>query len=123
MALGDVDRLRILIGEVIPSDGTEADTMFTDAQIQDFLDRSSTLGLGLTKAAVYGWEAKAANYSNLVTVAEGNSSRNMSDLYKAALAMVKTYEGQVIHPQDDLNLDGRVGRVNIGTISRIRQRR
>ncbi len=88
MAFGDKDRLRQILGEAIPADGSEGDTMFTDAQIDDFLAQS---GNDLTKAAVLGWQVKAAEYANLVDVAEGNSSRAMSDLHKNALAMVKYY--------------------------------
>lgn len=119
MALGDQERLRLILGESIPSGGVEADTMFTNLQLQDFLDQAGTLGT--PKAAVLGWQAKAAEYANLVDVTEGPSSRAMSDLYKAALEMVKFYEGQLT--TSDPDLEGRRGRVVIGTISRVGQRR
>ena len=119
-ALSNEERLRLFLGENIPAGGDEADTMFTNAQLQDFLAQAGSLGL--IKAAVYGWQAKAGEYSNLVDVAEGNSSRAMSDLYKAALAMVKFYEDQ-LGTGDDPTLQGRSGRVVIGTISRAGQGR
>lgn len=90
MAFGDVDRLRLILGEPIPADGSEGDTMFTNVQLQDFLSQADA---DLSKAAVLGWQIKAADYANLVDVAEGNSSRAMSDLHKNALAMVKYYSG------------------------------
>lgn len=117
MPFTDVDRVRRLIGESIPADGSEADTMFTNDQIQDMLD--SVVDGNLTRAALEGWKAKAAEYANLVTVSEGNSMRQMSDLHKNALAMIKKFEGDVAV----IDNEGKRGRVTIGTISRARQYR
>lgn len=90
MALDQITRLRSLLGESIPEDGgTEADTMFTDVQIQDFLDQTGTLN----QAAYVGWLAKAGTYAGLVNTTEGNAARQMSDLHANALKMVKMYEG------------------------------
>lgn len=110
MAFTAIDRLRRRIGETIPAGGSESDTMFTNAQLQDILD---AVDGDLDKAALAGWEEKAAEYANLVTVAEGNSSRQMSDLHKNALTMVKHYRdvaGTVVTSQ----------RVVIGKIQRRR---
>lgn len=120
MALGERERLRLFLGENIPDGGAESDTMFSDMQIQDFLDRAGTAGT--IQAAVFGWQVKAAEYANLVDVTEGPSSRAMSDLYKAALEMVKHYEDQLVTGTDP-DLEGRRGRVVIGTISRVGQRK
>lgn len=117
MALSEIDRLRLMLGENTPDSGVEADTMFSDEQIQDFLDQAGTLGLN--KAAVFGWRAKAAEYSNLVDVAEGNSSRSMSDLLKAAMRMVVFYE-DLVTMEERVDLEGRRGRVILGKISRVR---
>lgn len=112
MAFSDVHRLRRKLGETIPAEGTEADTLFTNAQLEDILDDA---GRDMTTAAYLGWQAKAAEYANLVTVTEGNSSRNMTDLHTNALKMVKHYEGLVATAE--VEAAGR-GRVVIGTISR-----
>lgn len=110
MALSDSDKLRLLLGEVIPAGGTASDTMFSADDIDTFLLAGSQ-----NAAALQGWKAKAAQYSNLVTVTEGNSSRAMSDLYKAALEMVQYYEDAVAA---EAVLEGTKGRVVIGKISR-----
>ena len=115
MALSDIDRVRAVLAERIPTDGDENDTMFPDDQIQDWIDVD---GAGVVGNAVYlaGWKAKAAEYSNLVDVTEGNSSRSMSDLYKAALEMVAFYQKRV--DRDEEIAAGGVGHVVIGKISR-----
>lgn len=115
MAFTPVDRLRRRIGETIPADGTEADTMFTDAQLTDMLD---SVGGNLDQASYVGWQEKAAEYANLVTVAEGNSSRQMSDLHKNALTMVKHYS-DLLGPGGTVAPASR-GRVVIGNIVRRR---
>lgn len=90
MALTDVDRLRQLLGEEIPSGGTEADTLFTNEQIQDFLTSSDD---DLTAAAALGWRAKAAEVAGLVDISEGNASRSLGQVHKHALAMAEFYGG------------------------------
>jgi hypothetical protein len=86
--LTDLDRLRGMLSERIPEGGDETDTLFTSEQIQDYLDRA---GGGLEKAAYFGWRDKAAEYTNLANVSEGNSARNFSDLADNAQAMVDVY--------------------------------
>lgn len=88
MALADAVRLRDLLGESIPPGGSEDDTLFTDAQIQDFLERASD---NLDLAAYYGWEVKAAALANLATTKEGQGQENLSDLSKAAELRVKHF--------------------------------
>ncbi len=88
MAVSNGDRLRGLIGEVIPDGGTESDTQFTQAQIDQMLVDA---GGNVDRAAYDGWRQKAAIYADLVNVTEGNASRAMSDLHKHALDMVKAY--------------------------------
>lgn len=110
MALSDLQRLRIGLSENFP----EADSMFLDEVVNDFLTQAG--GLNNT-AYLLGWKAKAAEYANLVDVAEGNSSRAMSDLHKAALDMVDFYQG-LVNDEAKAEFDGRRGRVVIGKISR-----
>lgn len=102
------DRLRGLLGELIPEGGSDADTFFTDAQIDDFVAESTGL---LNRAAVMGWEMKAAYWAGLITVTEGNASRLMSDMYDHAQKMIKYFSTSV---GNDLNS----GRARVGKIRR-----
>lgn len=88
MALTQEQQLRQYLGEVIPEGGTAADTMFTDEQIQDFLGQG---GGDLNTALYWGWVAKEAELSNLVTTRTGQAQRNFSDLHKRAVDKVKYY--------------------------------
>lgn len=102
------ERLRMLLGEQIPHDGTEADTMFTDKEIEDLLE----LGFGVPEAGAYhGWLAKMANYANLANVNEGNAARELGELHKAAQRMVNQFSGYVNSPSR--------GRARIGKITRL----
>jgi len=105
----DAERLRGLLGEVIPEGGDAEDTMFSDEEIEDFLE----LGFGDVRAAAYhGWLEKMANYANLVTVNEGNAARELTELHRNASRMVREFEGYV-------STQGR-GRARIGNIKRSR---
>lgn len=50
-----VGRLRRYLGEKIPQDGTETDTRFMDAELQDLVEESKTI----YGAASLGWSEKA----------------------------------------------------------------
>lgn len=103
-------RLRLLLGESIPTGGSDADTMFSDNEIDDFLE----LGFDVPEAgAYYGWQAKMANYANLVTVNEGNAARELTELHRNAKRMLDEFRGYV-------NTSSR-GRARIGNITRYRQ--
>lgn len=105
--LAPEEHLRMLLGEQIPSGGQDTDTMFTDQEIEHFL----TEGFQDPKAAAYhGWLAKMANFANLANISEGNASRELGELHKAAQRMVDRYAGYASTP-------GR-GRARIGRISR-----
>ena len=107
MAITDQDRVRRLLGEEIPEGGTEADTLFTDATVDDFL----LLGGGdLERAAYEGWRAKAARLADLVDITEGNASRAMSDAHKHALDMIRQFARSSSGPTE--------GRTRIGRIRR-----
>ena len=80
--------IRSQLGERIPSGGSEADTLFTDAEIQKFFAAG---GENVLKAVYQGWLSKAAELSNLVDTAEGNYSRKFGQLLEHAQAMVKYY--------------------------------
>ena len=101
------DHTRALLGEAIPTGGDETDTMFTDAEIEDFLEQGYDSAFA---AAYYGWMEKAANYAALVNVNEGNAAREMSDLHRQAMRMADRYVGYVETPSR--------GRARMGNIVR-----
>ena len=101
------ERVRALIGESIPVGGSSADTMFSDEEIEDFLEEA---GQETNAAAYHGWMEKAANYANLVNVNEGNAAREMSDLHRQAIRMADRYVGYVTTPSR--------GRARMGKIVR-----
>lgn len=107
MVLTPQSQLRLLLGERIPEGGTGFDTMFSDDEIDHFLEQGS----GVVKAAAYhGWVAKAAELANYTNVIEGNSSREMAELHRQALRMIDRYAGYVSTPSR--------GRARIGRIVR-----
>jgi len=87
MAITDHERLRTLLGESIPSGGSEADTLFTNAQIDDLLARYGTP----TDSLAEGWAIKAAALSDLVDTTEGSSVRKMSQAHANALKQVEIF--------------------------------
>lgn len=104
--LSTLDQLRLYLDDPMPTDGL-SEPMFTDAELQQILD--DAFG-NPERAAVEGWRWKAAKYSAMVDVTEGNSSRAMSDLHGHALAMIKHYSQSTQGPTE--------GRTRIGTIRR-----
>jgi hypothetical protein len=107
MALSRADLLRLRLAEQIPDGGSDADTLFTDEEIAEFL---SETGGNLDAAAMRGWQAKAGKLAELSDVIEGNSTRKLSDLHEHALAQVKMYRD---------SLQGiSAGRVRVGKIVR-----
>lgn len=103
----DAERLRAKLGQQIPATGTAADTMFTDEEIEDLLEE----GFGDVNAAAYwGWDQICAKYVHLVTVSEGNASRELTELHRNALRMRDRYAGYVETPSR--------GRARIGRLTR-----
>jgi len=86
-----VSELRVMLGESIPTGGSETDTLFTDVQIAAWVDGTKTLNY----AALKGWEAKMASFSNLVTVTDGAAMRQLSDLMTHAQQMIAYYKTQI----------------------------
>jgi hypothetical protein len=88
--MDDTALLRKRVGESIPAGGTEADTLFTDVEIDDILDRNG----GVTRTCMReAWEMKAAALATLVTTAEGSSIRKLSDAFEHAQKMLTAYGG------------------------------
>lgn len=90
MALTEADRLRQLLGETIPVGGTDADTMFTVPQVEDFLAQG---GGDIETAAYYGWRAKWAELSNLANTATGATRDELGNLSKTAKEHMDYYGG------------------------------
>lgn len=107
MSLTPQDQLRMYLGEVVGPGQTDEDTLFTDVEIQQFLDDA---GSNVTRAAREGWRAKAAKLATLVDVTEGNSSRAMSQAHAQALDMVDHFN-HMTSPKTD-------GRTRVGRIRR-----
>lgn len=107
MATDDqVIEVRENIGEQIPADGAETDTLFTDDQIKAWIDGTSNLDA----ASLRGWKVKMAHFANLVNVTDGAASREMSDLFEHAQEMVKVYNKLALGPA--------AGRTRVGKIVR-----
>ena len=100
-------QLRQLLGEDIPSGGSEEDTLFTNEQILDLLLEG---GGDVERAAYNGWRVKAAKLSSLVDNTEGNIQRKFSQLLDNALEMVKVYQRSSSGPTE--------GRARVGRIRR-----
>jgi hypothetical protein len=79
--MDDSLRLRRLLGEQIPPDKTDADTFFTNAEIDDLLNNhQGPKGDNFYSAVAEGWERKAGAYADLVNTTHGGAQRAMSDL-------------------------------------------
>jgi hypothetical protein len=77
----DIAAFRLLINE------HKDEEPYTDASLGVRID-SATSREGLAAGI---WREKAAKYSQLVTVAESGSSRQLSDMHKNALAMADMF--------------------------------
>lgn len=106
MAMTPLDRLRLLLDDEAPTDGS-TDPVFDDATLQDLLDGAAG---NPERAAADGWVIKAAQAASLVDVTEGNASRAMSDMQAHALNMVKLFQKSSSGPTE--------GRTRIGRIRR-----
>lgn len=109
MNRSDNARVRALIGESIPDGKAASDTMFSDDEVEDFLESGNQ---DVFQAAYWGWMEKAANYAKMVNVNEGNAARELSDLHRQALRMADRYVGYVNTPSR--------GRARMGKIVRER---
>lgn len=108
MPLNEYEKLRQLLGEMIPDGGQASDTLFSDDEIKELLE-SNPEG-DFDRAAYEGWRAKAAKLSSLVDTTEGNAQRKFSQLLTNALAMMNSYKRSTTGPTD--------GRSRVGTIRR-----
>lgn len=110
MALTPDQKLRSLLGEDIPEGGTEADTMFSDAEIGDLLAENP---VNLERAAYEGWRVKAARLASLVDTTEGNSQKKFSQLLSHAQDMIKLYLRATSGPTEGRTRVGRIVRPGV----------
>lgn len=90
MALTDAERLRQMLGESIPSGGSDEETLFSEREIDDFLLRGEG---DLNKAAYHGWVAKSGIYANMADVQEGVSREALGRLFEMAQTKVDEFGG------------------------------
>lgn len=107
MARTAAQRLRAKLGDSIPQGGSQADAMFTDSEITSLLEENNG---DINAAAYWGWDEIVAKYVHLVSVNEGNASRELTELHRNALRMRDRYAGYVETPSR--------GRARIGKLVR-----
>ena len=83
--VAEIAALRILIAQ---PDNVEP---FTDVRLAGLID----IGSDPRVIAASIWREKAASYSVLVDVQEGNSKRSLSQLQKQALSMASSFDSEV----------------------------
>lgn len=86
-----IEQLRVRVAERIPNPGSEADTMFLDAELAEVITVSGTL----LQATVLAWQMKVANLSHLVDVEEGDSKRKLSQRFEQARKMLAVWQTQL----------------------------
>lgn len=94
MTADEITRLRNLVGEKIPDNGTDADTIFSDEEIEELAAQTTDLN----GAAREGWRVKAARYADMVDISEAGESAKLSDLHKNALKMVEFFTQEQSNP-------------------------
>jgi hypothetical protein len=88
----DEELTRVYLGEAIPDGGSDADTLFSHADVTALLARSSG---DVRAAAVEGWSIKAAHYAKQVDVSDGTDTRQMSQLHRQAVTEWQRWSGAV----------------------------
>lgn len=78
----EIKALRVLVNEV------PEDSEFDDSQLSEIFDAAADMNA----AAAQVWRVKAASYADLVSMSEGNSSRQWSNAYKQALEMAEVFQ-------------------------------
>jgi len=107
----ELEEFRLHLGERIPEDGEETDTLFLDTDLQSIIDRF--LGDFLL-CMYYGWIAKAGQLAVLIDINESGSDRKLSQRYKHANSQVKLYEKLLEKEADELVATLRASAVGLG---------
>ncbi len=88
-------RLRAYLGEPIPPGGTDADTLFTNAEITDMLvtgnGQTTNPQRALWYAAAEGWERKAGMFAEMVDNQTGGTNRLNSQHFDHAKERVEHF--------------------------------
>lgn len=94
--------LRVVLQEVVPVNGADTDTLFTDDQIQAILDNSNGL---ISLAAWFGWLMKAGALAIMVDRNDGvGSNKKFSQASAAALKIAKVWENQASSDLEGLGM-------------------
>lgn len=88
--LSDIDYLRMLVQEPIPSGGSDADTMFLNEQLVAILNRSSNL---MSYAAYTAWSIKTGALLILTDRNDGLSEKKLSQAAVAAQKQANMWLG------------------------------
>lgn len=99
--------LREKLGEMIPEDGDQSASFFTDDQIDAMLTKARTMD----HAIIDGWETKMAHWANLVTVVDGASSRELTELMRHAESILDYYHKKVARGENDIRTRSRIGKI------------
>jgi len=89
---GLITRIRLALGEKIPVGGDEADTRFTDSDIVNALYYNAG---DFNKTMAEMWLAKAGMWAELPDYAESGTTRQFSQMGRAALNQAKIYIDKV----------------------------
>jgi hypothetical protein len=100
-------KLRRKTGESIPEGGSAADTMFSDAALDEVLIEASDLNYAIVEV----WEAKLAEWAGLVDVTDGAASRRLGSLMENGEARLKYYRGLIASGPAPRSNRTRVGKI------------
>lgn len=96
-----------IVKDNLPS-RAEAEDGWDDAKIELYIDQFG----GTSKTVRQYWSARAAATASFVSVSESGSSRNLSDIHKQALEMLKYWDDKVkeeeAEEENPVVSDGRV---------------
>lgn len=97
--------LRKRLGEAIPDGGTDADTRFSDAEIEEYLIMSSCL----YEACALGWMVKAGMYQSETDCLEDYTIGNRREKYTS----LKDYQDYALKMSEQYT---RLARVAVGSL-------
>ena len=86
--LSEVTQLRLLVGERIKKGKSDTDTFFSDEELVSIINTNHG---NLYLAAAQCWDAKAAEYADLVDINESGSDRKLSQMFKSAEKRAEVY--------------------------------
>lgn len=84
----NAEELRSHIGEALPDDGEEEDTLFMNTELDEIIGRG---GDDFNTTLAYAWASKAGRLAHLVDLNEDGSDRKLSQSFKNAKAMMDAF--------------------------------